>query len=33
MTCAPNAFSSGDGLVLLEPGESHVAAWGITLAD
>jgi aldose 1-epimerase len=32
MTCAPNAFSSGDGLVLLEPGESHVAAWGITLA-
>jgi aldose 1-epimerase len=33
MTCAPNAFSSGDGLVLLEPGESHDAAWGITLAD
>jgi aldose 1-epimerase len=33
MTCAPNAFSSGDGLVLLEPGESHLATWGITLAD
>ena len=33
MTCAPNAFSSGDGLVLLEPGESHFGAWGITLAD
>jgi aldose 1-epimerase len=33
MTCAPNAFSSGDGLVLLEPSESHAAAWGITLAD
>jgi aldose 1-epimerase len=33
MTCAPNAFASGDGLVLLEPGESHTAAWGITLAD
>jgi aldose 1-epimerase len=30
MTCAPNAFSSGNGLVLLEPGESHAAAWGIT---
>ena len=29
MTCAPNAFVSGDGLILLEPGESHVAAWGI----
>jgi aldose 1-epimerase len=33
MTCAPNAFSSGDGLVLLEPDESHVAAWGITVRD
>jgi aldose 1-epimerase len=30
MTCAPNAFRSGDGLVRLEPGESHVAGWGIT---
>lgn len=30
MTCAPNAFASGDGLVLLEPGESHAAAWGIS---
>jgi aldose 1-epimerase len=30
MTSAPNAFASGDGLVLLEPGESHAAAWGIT---
>jgi aldose 1-epimerase len=30
MTCAPNAFVSGDGLVLLEPGESHSGAWGIT---
>jgi aldose 1-epimerase len=29
MTCAPNAFASGDGLVVLEPGESHTAAWGI----
>ena len=30
MTCAPNAFVSGEGLVLLEPGDSHAAAWGIT---
>jgi aldose 1-epimerase len=32
MTCAPNAFASGDGLVILEPGESHAAVWGITPA-
>ena len=30
MTCAPNAFVSGDGLVRLEPGESHAGAWGIS---
>jgi len=29
MTCAPNAFRSGDGLITLEPGESFAAAWGI----
>lgn len=29
MTCAPNAFQSGEGLVSLEPGESFAAAWGI----
>ncbi|MGZ4234055.1 MAG: aldose 1-epimerase family protein [Solirubrobacteraceae bacterium] len=29
MTCAPNAFQSGDGLIILEPGESFAAAWGI----
>jgi aldose 1-epimerase len=29
MTCAPNAFVSGDGLVVLDPGETHTAAWGI----
>lgn len=29
MTCAPNAFASGDGLQVLEPGESFSAAWGI----
>jgi aldose 1-epimerase len=31
MTCAPNAFNSGDGVVRLEPGESHSAAWGARL--
>ncbi len=30
MTCAPNALNSGDGLVILEPGESHTMTWGLT---
>jgi aldose 1-epimerase len=30
MTCAPNAFQSGDGLVTLQPGERHTSTWGIT---
>lgn len=29
MTCAPNAFQSGEGLVNLEAGESFAASWGI----
>jgi hypothetical protein len=29
MTCAPNAFQTGDGLRVLEPGEQAVSAWGI----
>jgi len=29
MTCAPNAFRSGDGLIVLQPGQSSSAAWGI----
>jgi aldose 1-epimerase len=29
MTCAPNAFQSGQGLVTLEAGESFAASWGI----
>jgi aldose 1-epimerase len=29
MTCAPNAFNSGEGLVRLEPGQTHTASWGI----
>jgi aldose 1-epimerase len=30
MTCAPNAFRSGEGLVTLEPGDSHAATWGLS---
>jgi aldose 1-epimerase len=29
MTCATNAFNSGDGLTVLEPGQRSEAAWGI----
>ncbi len=29
MTCAPNAFRSGDGLVRLEPGAAVTTSWGI----
>lgn len=29
MTCAPNAFRSGDGLIVLEPGRSSTGTWGI----
>jgi aldose 1-epimerase len=31
MTCAPNAFRSGDGLVRLEPGTSLTSRWGVRL--
>ena len=27
MTAAPNAFVTGDGLLVLEPGETHTATW------
>lgn len=30
MTCAPNAFQSGDGLRMIEPGSRFVSRWGIT---
>ena len=30
MTCAPDAFNSGDGLVVLEPGDAHTMTWGLT---
>ncbi len=29
MTCAPNAFASGDGLAILAPGQSMTSSWGI----
>jgi aldose 1-epimerase len=29
MTAAPDAFNSGDGLVVLQPGEEWAASWGI----
>ena len=29
MTCPPNAFASGSGLIRLEPGESMSLAWGL----
>jgi aldose 1-epimerase len=31
MTCPPNAFRTGDGLLVLEPGQSAPSAWGIHL--
>ncbi len=30
MTCAPNAFRSGEGLIRLEPGGSITSTWGIS---
>lgn len=30
MSCPPNALASGEDLIVLEPGESHAASWGIT---
>jgi aldose 1-epimerase len=29
MTCAPNAFATGDGLITLAPAASHQSTWGI----
>jgi aldose 1-epimerase len=31
MTCAPNAFQTGDGLIRLEPGQTHASHWGVRL--
>ena len=30
MTCPPDAFRSGEALVVLEPGASHAGTWGIS---
>ena len=30
MTCAPDAFNSGAGLLVLQPGEQHRSTWGIS---
>lgn len=30
MTCPPDAFNSGDHLIVLEPGQEFTASWGIT---
>jgi aldose 1-epimerase len=32
MTCAPNAFQSGLGLLVLEPGEHVAGSWGISVS-
>ncbi|MGH3625637.1 MAG: aldose 1-epimerase family protein [Sciscionella sp.] len=29
MTAAPNAFATGDGLIVIEPGEQHSSRWGL----
>lgn len=31
MTCPPGALASGEGIVRLEPGQSHVSRWGVRL--
>lgn len=31
MTCPPNAFQSGEGLIRLESGETHTSRWGTRL--
>jgi aldose 1-epimerase len=32
MTCPPNAFVSGDDLIVLEPGETVSHSWGIQVS-
>jgi aldose 1-epimerase len=29
VSCAPNAFNTGDGLTVIAPGESWRGAWGL----
>jgi aldose 1-epimerase len=30
MTCPPNAFRTGESLIVLDPGETYTGSWGIT---
>lgn len=32
MTLAPNAFVTGDGVIVLQPGQTHTGSWGYRLA-
>lgn len=32
MSCPPSALASGEGIVRLEPGESHTTTWGVRLS-
>ena len=32
MTCPPDAFNSGQDLLLIEPGQAHTGTWGIRVA-
>jgi aldose 1-epimerase len=31
MTCPPNALQSGEGIIRLDPGQTHVGRWGVRL--
>jgi aldose 1-epimerase len=31
MTCPPNGLATGEGVILLEPGQSQVSSWGVRL--
>jgi aldose 1-epimerase len=33
MTCPPNAFGTGTGLLVLEPGASVTHTWGLRVAQ
>jgi aldose 1-epimerase len=32
MTCPPNAFRTGEGVVVLEPGGAFAGTWGVALS-
>ena len=33
MTCPPNAFRTGEALILLAPGQSFTSTWGLAPAE